>query len=107
MKSITPNELAARLLLPNPPLLLDVRESEEHIFCSIAGSRLLPLSELAARANELDDWSGATVVVYCHHGVRSGRAIGFLQALGHKDLINLSGGIDQWSEEVDPTVARY
>ena len=105
--TVTPTELAERLRSTKPPHLLDVREENEHAFCALPGSRLLPLSELADRAEELSAWRDEEVVVYCHHGVRSAHAIGYLRQLGFQQLLNLSGGIDRWSLEVDPSVPRY
>ena len=107
MSSISPTELHGRLLLKNPPALLDVREPEEHAFCSLPGSRLVPLSEIHERWGELDDWREKDVIVYCHHGIRSAHAIGLLRAAGFQRLSNLAGGIDRWSLEVDPSVPRY
>ena len=104
---MTPTELAARLVAPNPPRLLDVREPEEHAFAALPHSTLLPLSELAERAEEIAAWKDDEIVVYCHHGVRSAHAIAQLRALGFLRLHNLSGGIDRWSVEVDSTVPRY
>lgn len=107
METVTPVELAARLGGPNPPRLLDVRETVEHEFCRLPGSVLIQLGELAERAEEIGAWRDDEVVVYCHHGVRSARAIGFLRTLGFRRLSNLAGGIDRWSLEVDSTVPRY
>ncbi len=107
MSSLSPTELASRLRSPKPPRLLDVREAEEHAFCALTGSTLLPLGELAERAGELEAWKGEEIVVYCHHGVRSAHAIAFLRGQGFTRLTNLSGGIDRWSVEVDPQVPRY
>ncbi len=107
MRSVTPEDLAKRLGSHEAPKLLDVREAEEHAFCALPNSRLLPLSELAERAEELDDWRDGDVVVYCHHGVRSAHAIAYLSSLGFTRLANLTGGIDRWSAEVDPVVPRY
>lgn len=104
---MTPVELVHRLQGPAAPHLLDVREVWEHALAALPGSRLIPLGELSGRAGELDDWREAEVVVYCHHGVRSARAIAFLRGLGFARLHNLSGGIDRWSEEADPKVPRY
>jgi rhodanese-related sulfurtransferase len=47
------------------------------------------------------------IVVYCPHGVRSRQAAHRLQAAGYTRLFNLRGGIDAWSTDVDPMVARY
>lgn len=104
---MTPSELAERLRLPNPPRLLDVREAEEHAFCALPGSTLLPLSEIAERTEDIAGWKDAEVVVYCHHGVRSAHAIGFLRSQGFTRLSNLTGGIDRWSTDVDPAIPRY
>ncbi len=109
MESITPQALFERLRAggPNPPALLDVREPGEHEFCALPGSRLIPLGELADRVGELEDWRDRDIVVYCHHGIRSARGAGLLRQLGFTRLFNLSGGVDRWTQEVDPTFPRY
>ena len=44
---------------------------------------------------------------HCHHGTRSHAAAeGYLRK-GFRNVYNLTGGIDAWSREVDPTVRRY
>jgi rhodanese-related sulfurtransferase len=55
--------------------------------------------------NELD--TADETVVYCHHGMRSARAIGFLKKMGFEKLKNLAGGIDAWSVNVDQDTPRY
>jgi rhodanese-related sulfurtransferase len=55
--------------------------------------------------NELD--RHATIVVYCHHGVRSALAAQWLSEQGFPAVRNLAGGIDAWAEEVDETMPRY
>lgn len=105
--SVSPPELATQLGSTTPPVLLDVRESEEHAFVHLPGSILIPLSELAERADELDAVRDRSIVVYCHHGVRSAHAIGLLRTMGFTRLWNLSGGIDRYSLEVDPRLPRY
>ena len=104
---MTPSELAARLRSANPPRLLDVRQPDEHAFVSLPNSTLIPLGELSARADEIEEWKEEEVVVYCHHGIRSANAIAQLRAIGFTNLHNLSGGIDRWSTEVDPRLPRY
>ncbi|MBN8247114.1 MAG: hypothetical protein J0L84_06685 [Verrucomicrobia bacterium] len=107
MDSITPAALALRLREPNPPALLDVREPGEHAFCALPDSRLIPLGELSSRVEELEDWREREIVVYCHHGIRSARAAGFLHQLGFPRIFNLAGGVDRWTDEVDPKFPRY
>ncbi len=86
-------------------VLLDVRTPQEHSLASIPGARLIPLQELARRVEELD--READIVVHCHHGQRSERAAAFLRGQGFATVRNLVGGIDAWSEQVDPGVPRY
>lgn len=85
-------------------LLLDVREPGEYEIANIGG-KLIPLGDLPMRFHELDPEK--ETVVMCHHGGRSAQACLFLQSRGFKRVKNLSGGIDQWSTEVDPTIMRY
>jgi adenylyltransferase/sulfurtransferase len=66
---------------------------------------LIPLGELPDRVGELDPT--APVVVYCHHGVRSARALEVLENAGFTRARHLTGGIDAWSAKVDPDVPRY
>ena len=103
---ISPTELAEKLRATQPPHLLDVREREEHDFVALPHSTLIPLGEIGARADELAEWRDEEIVVYCHHGIRSLRAIAQLKHFGFTNLQNLAGGIDRWSEEVDAALPR-
>ena len=87
--------------------LLDVRSEGEHDLVRLDPCRLVPLHELPARLDELDDWKGARVVVYCHHGIRSRSGAAILMEAGFTDVLSLRGGIDAWSMRVDPGVPRY
>jgi rhodanese-related sulfurtransferase len=102
---IQPAELKALLDAGAPVLLLDVRQPEEHAHCALPGSVLIPLGELMGRAEEVQP-GGATVVVYCHHGVRSLRGAAILRQAGI-EAASLAGGIDRWALAVDPGVPRY
>ena len=85
--------------------LLDVREPYEVEVASIEGATLMPLGELPARVEELD--RNREIFVFCHSGVRSARATEFLRSAGFPKVANVAGGIDAWSEEIDPSVPRY
>ena len=100
-----PAEVKRLLEQDNKIVLLDVREPHEYDIVHIEGSKLIPLSELHLRANELD--TADTVVTYCHHGQRSLQAIKTLERFGFKKLKHLRGGIDAWACEVDQEMARY
>ena len=104
---IAPQALAARLAGGEPTFLLDVREPWEHALAAIPGNVLVPLGELAMRWPEVTVPEGALLVTYCHHGVRSLRAAGWLRASGVTSVVSLAGGIDAWSREVDARVPRY
>ncbi len=87
------------------PVLLDVREPWEIETAKIAGSVSIPMREIPARSEELDD--EATIVCVCHHGARSAQVAMFLESRGFTKLFNLQGGIDAWSRQVDPAVPTY
>ena len=86
-------------------LLLDVRQPWEHEKARIGGDVLIPLNELPARLDELEQ--APLVVCYCHHGIRSLGAAAFLEGNGHARVASLAGGIDAWSQRIDPAVPRY
>jgi rhodanese-related sulfurtransferase len=106
LPDLTPAALHARLAAGEDIQLIDVREEMEFDYCRIAGSVLIPLGEVPRRASEIR--TQGPVVLICHHGVRSAQALGYLQhRLGYDNLLNLRGGIDAWSLQVDPSVAVY
>ncbi len=102
---ITPQELKTLLDHVEPPLILDVRNPEEIAICRIAGSTVIPLSELPNRLGELD--AARPMVVHCKSGVRSAKAITLLRAAGFSRLKNLKGGILAWIKEIDPSLPAY
>ena len=85
--------------------ILDVRTPQEHSIAHIEGATLIPLPELQDRLGELNP--ADTIVAHCHHGMRSAKAVQLLRQMGFSRAINLAGGIDAWSQEVDPKVPRY
>lgn len=112
-RSVTAEQLAKLLAGPTtegihetPPLLLDVRERPEASFASLPDSVLIPLGELPGRLEELPDHD-RSIVVYCHHGVRSARALEVLEKAGFTRARHLTGGLDAWSVKVDPEMPRY
>jgi molybdopterin/thiamine biosynthesis adenylyltransferase/rhodanese-related sulfurtransferase len=102
---MTPGDLKTRLETGWNPWLLDVREPWEYSTAQLHGATLIPLGELAQRADEVP--RDADVVVYCHHGMRSARAVSMLRLAGWTRVHNLTGGIDRWSIEADSSVPRY
>ncbi|MBL8854668.1 MAG: rhodanese [Planctomycetaceae bacterium] len=88
-------------------VLLDCREQNEFDYAHLPGCRLFPMSEIGSRLTELSEFRNRTIVVYCHHGVRSLRVANWLSSNGFTDVYNMAGGIDRWSLEVDPQTPRY
>jgi adenylyltransferase/sulfurtransferase len=86
-------------------VLVDVREPHEWEIAHIEGARLIPLSQLPDRLNELD--GHAEIVTQCHHGSRSLKALEILKGAGYGKVRSLAGGIDAWAEQVEPGMARY
>jgi monothiol glutaredoxin len=83
---------------------VDVRTEAERELARIDGARLLDQTYYA----ELLAMDRDTVLVcHCHHGIRSQDAAWHFEQQGFRTIYNLSGGIDAWSQLVDPAVARY
>lgn len=101
---IHPEELSTRLAAGDPLLLLDVRNGWEYDTARLEGSTLIPLQTLHARTHEFDREN--EIVVYCHLGARSLMAAQFLQQSGFKAR-SLHGGLDLWSQLIDPKIPRY
>lgn len=105
-EEISPGQLAAAM--PDGTItLLDCREPDEYAIARLPGARLLPLGDWSSVFPRGFPPADAAVVVYCHHGYRSLRAVRFLRQQGYASAQSLAGGIDAWSRLVDPTVARY
>jgi len=88
-----------------PHVVLDVRESWEIELCLIEGSITIPLGTLPDSCATLP--TDRPIVVTCHHGMRSMRAVGWLRRNGFPDATNLTGGIDAWARRIDPTMRVY
>jgi adenylyltransferase/sulfurtransferase len=101
---ITPTALKKKLDAGEDLFILDVREPHEFQICHLDG-HLIPLGDLPKRVNELD--SARDIIAHCRSGVRSAKAVSFLQQAGFRKVWNLKGGILAWSDDVDPAVPKY
>jgi adenylyltransferase/sulfurtransferase len=101
---ISPAELKRAHEAGHPAVLLDVREPMEFRINRIEGAVLIPLRDLPERVSQLDQTRD--YVVYCHHGIRSVRAVEFLRSAGFRAR-NLAGGITAWIDQVEPGMLRY
>lgn len=106
MQEITATELKQRLDAGEDVQIIDVRQPDEFAHAHIEGTKLIPLSEIMHRINEIDPAREA--VMMCRSGVRSARAIDGLRSMGYQgEMTNLAGGILAWSRDVDPSVPQY
>jgi len=104
VRQMAPGELRALLERKTDLVLVDVRTPEEHATARIRGARLADealLRELQALPRD------TKLVFHCHHGGRSQAMAERFAGLGFRDVHNLAGGIDAWSQQIDPSVPRY
>ncbi|MDD5028393.1 MAG: rhodanese-like domain-containing protein [Rhodoferax sp.] len=91
------------------PVVLDVREPAERQLASIQADGFelitIPMGAVPPRLAELDP--SQPIACLCHHGGRSMQVAAFLKARGFTHVANIAGGINAWSAEVDPSIARY
>ena len=99
------HELKQKMDAREPFELIDVREPFEYEIARIDGAKLIPLGEIGERLDEIQ--REQPIVVHCHSGQRSAQAVRLLQQRGFNNVCNLEGGIDAWSDHIDPSVPKY
>ncbi|MDR3710920.1 MAG: molybdopterin-synthase adenylyltransferase MoeB [Capsulimonadaceae bacterium] len=104
-QEITPLELKAKLDRGDDFELIDVREPYEYAIAKIPGAKLIPLSTVPSRLDDFD--RNKEIVLHCKSGKRSAQAQHTFIEAGFKNVKNLTGGILRWSDDVDPSVAKY
>lgn len=103
---ITPGEMKSKLDARESFTLLDVREPWEFERAWVDGAKLMPMGDVPGRAHqELDPEE--SIVVICHHGVRSMNVTVWLRQQGFEKAQSMRGGIDAWARQVDPNVPVY
>ena len=103
---VTPQE--ANTALRGGAQIIDVREPEEFAICRIEGATLIPMQSIPAELPKLEAMADERkLLLLCHHGVRSLQVAAWLQNQGIENCSSIAGGIDQWSQEIDPSVPRY
>lgn len=111
MQHLSAPGLAAWLADPTrpKPMLLDVREPWEVATAALPGITHIPMNQIPARIDEIAQATrpGGDVVTICHHGARSMQVALFLENRGIGSVHNLTGGINAWSIQVDPSVPQY
>ncbi|MDP7556395.1 MAG: molybdopterin-synthase adenylyltransferase MoeB [Nitrospinaceae bacterium] len=89
--------------------LVDVREPSEYDICRIDGSILIPLGKIEEmKPQNLNGLSqNDEIILHCKAGVRSLKAVKALKKIGFENVKSMAGGIEEWSEKIDPSVPRY
>lgn len=106
MQEKTPREVET--MINNKPELkiIDVREQWEYDKCHLDNSTHIPMGQIPDSVDHFDDAS--EYVIVCHHGIRSKTVALWLENNGVKSPIyNLTGGLEQWSDDVDPSIEKY
>lgn len=104
VRSLSVEEYAKWRTDGRPHLLLDVRTPAEVEIAKIEGAQLLD-DDMRDDLEELDRTK--VLVMQCHHGIRSRAAAEHCISMGFREVYNLEGGIEAWSQRVDPSVPRY
>jgi adenylyltransferase/sulfurtransferase len=102
---ITAVDLKKRLDRGDKLTIVDVREPHEYQINKISGSLLIPLGDIPKRYVELDP--NDELIMQCKVGGRSAKAADFLRSKGYNKVLNLTGGILDWIDKVDPSQPKY
>jgi rhodanese-related sulfurtransferase len=86
-------------------LFLDVREPIEVQTAHLKPDIHLSMQTIGEQWTNIP--SDKPIIVYCHHGMRSLQVTNFLRSKGFGQAQSMSGGIDAWSREIDPSVPTY
>ena len=99
IREISADQAAELLASDAAPAFIDVRERDEYERAHVAGVRLIPMSELQQRWEEIP--SGDRVYVICQSGARSLNAAAALRQAG-VDAVSVAGGTGRWAKEGRP-----
>ncbi|MDP2301318.1 MAG: rhodanese-like domain-containing protein [Ignavibacteria bacterium] len=105
MKSLSPTEAIELINSDDGVRIVDVREKWEYDIVRLPHSELMSLSNFQKHISNLNPEE--IILVYCHQGVRSLSVCKYLESNGFINIINLSGGINAWTDEVDQNMPRY
>ncbi len=108
---ISPTQLKERLDAGDKIVLLDVRDAHELIIANLDEAIKpihIPKGELNDRMSEIEPFKNdIDIVVFCRTGKRSVECSAILQEAGFTRILNLTGGLHAWSDDVDCSVMKY
>lgn len=105
VREVTPTEFLATLADRPETLLIDVREPWELDIARLPAAINIPMGQVPDRLGDID--RTRDVVIMCRSGGRSLTVARFLEGQGYPTVMNLSGGILAWREQLDPSLATY
>lgn len=103
VEEISPEELHERIASGTPPQIVDIRPPAAFEQGHIPGAENVPMTELAARIDEVD-WADE-IVVTCPIGqssVQAARLIGSFEGVDDADVYSLAGGYEAWEYDLEP-----
>ena len=105
---ISPQDAKQLLGVPGKAAMIDVREPWEFALSKLPDSCLIPMGSVPAELQRLDALAEEnTLLLLCHHGVRSLQVAVWLREKGIDECYSVAGGIDRWSREIDPSIPLY
>jgi sulfur-carrier protein adenylyltransferase/sulfurtransferase len=104
VEDLTPKQLKARLDAGEDLMIIDVREAWELEESKMANAILIPMGEISSELDQIPE--DKPVVIICRTGSRSSQVADWLQAMGYDELYNLTGGMNQWVTEIDPSAGK-
>ncbi len=105
LKEISPIDVKKMLDSSESLRFIDVRDPWEYELVKIEKAELMPLGEFNELSQQLKQEE--TIIIYCHHGMRSAQACQLLLEREYANVSNLKGGIDAWADEVDLSMVKY
>ncbi len=105
MQQLTAEQLKEYIDNDTSLVLLDVRDTWEYEICHINSSINIAMTDIPLTLQEID--SEKTIVVICHHGMRSFQVAQYLESEGFNDIMNLEGGIASWATTIDQSMPQY
>ena len=105
MREISVFTLNEKIKMGQRPTIIDVREKDELDIVSMDEARHIPMAEIPTRMRELE--RDDELIVMCKSGGRSARVCRYLEQNGYSNVVNLSGGILSWVQNIDSTLKTY
>ena len=104
VRDLSVEDLQAKMKAGEDFEFVDVRTADEAAIARIEGARLLD-DDVVKQLETLP--RDTPLVFHCHHGSRSARAAQAFVDMGFSEVYNVTGGIEAWSQRIDPSVPRY